>query len=364
MVDTSPELISIAAKNQALLEGVKRGLHKKFAPFLRKIDRKVRDAILTAPDIQTSKKVAQEIEREVRQIQTLIYADYLEELNVDLAAIGVQQAAFEAKSYEAVVVDFKSSIPSKAQVIASYTINPLQVEDYAGNPLLDRVIKDNSAKEIKRISKAVSDGFAQGLTNKQISTNIRGTKANRFNDGALAKSNNANASIVRTAVQHVSTQARMATMKSNDDLIKGYKIIVTFDSRTTTLCFDIGQQDITYPLGKGPIPPLHWGCRDAISPALSEKFDFLNKGATRASKGAEGGKSVSVKLGSYDWMLTQPKSFQEASMGVKRSKLLRDGGLTPTEYANLSTNSRFRTLTIKEMHEKEPSIFERAGVKP
>jgi hypothetical protein len=362
MADTSPELISIAAKNQALLEGVKLGLHAKFIPFLKKIDKQVRAAILTAPDIQTSKKVARDLERKVNAIQTAIYLDYIKDLNGDLAELGMQQAIFEGNSYENVVVKFQSKIPSQAQVISAFTINPLQVEDYAGNPLLAHVIKDNSAKEIKRINKAISDGFGQGLTNKQISTNIRGTKANRFNDGKLAISSRSNASMVRTAVQHVSTQARLATAKQNKDLVKGYKIVVTFDSRTTTLCYDVGQQNITYELDKGPMPPLHYGCRDTITMVLSEKFDFLDRGATRASKGATGGKQVSVKLGSYDWMLDQPKSFQEASMGVTRSRLLRDGGLTPTEYAKLSTNSRFETLTIKQMKEKAPSVFAEAGL--
>ena len=362
MAKTSNELISIAAKNQALLEGVKLGLHAKFEPFLKKIDKQVRAAILTAPDIQTSKKVATELEREVNAIQRAIYLDYLTELNEDLALLGVQQAGFEAASYEKVVVNFESKIPSRQQVISAYTIAPLQVEDYAGNPLLANVIKDNSAKEIKRINKAISDGFGQGLTNQQISTNIRGTKANRFNDGQLASVNRANASIVRTAVQHVSTQARLSTAKQNKDLVKGYEIVVTFDNRTTTLCYDIGQQNETYELDKGPMPPLHWGCRDTITMVLSEKFDFLDKGATRASKGAEGGQQISTKLGSYDWMLEQPKGFQEASMGVTRSRLLRDGGITPTEYAKLSTNSRFETLTIEEMKRKAPTVFETAGI--
>ena len=218
-------------------------------------------------------------------------------------------------------------------------------------------------KEIARVNKAISDGYSQGLTNSQILTNIRGTNANGYNDGILKKVNNANASMVRTSIQHVSTQARQETMKQNSDLVKGYKIVVTFDDRTTTLCYDIGQQDKMYKVGRGPLPPLHIGCRDTTSPVLSEKFDFLDKGATRASKGAEGGKQVSAKLGSYDWMLTQPKAFQDASMGPTRAKLLRDGGISPTEYAKLSTNSRFQTLTLKEMQALRPDVFEAAGVK-
>lgn len=359
---TSAPLESLDVKNQALLEGVKNGLNKKFAPVLVEISNQVSKLILNSGDELTTKAETAALISKMNAVQGDIYSDYIDSLNVDLEKIGLQQAVFEGESYNNVVIGFNSKVPAIEQVITAYSVTPLQVEDYAGNPILKNFIKDYSDKEIKRVNKAVSDGFGQGLTNRQILTNIKGTKTNRYTDGVLSKSNNANASTVRTVVQHVSTQARMETMKRNRDLVKGYKIVVTFDSRTTTLCYDIGQKDDTYKVGKGPMPPLHYGCRDTIVAALSENFNFLDEGATRASKGAKGGKQVSVKLGSYDWMLQEPKSFQEASMGVKRSKLLRDGGLTPTEYANLSTNNRFQTLTLEEMKKKQPAVFERAGV--
>ena len=362
MAKESETLKAIDAKNQMLIEGLKLGEHKNFAPFLKQIDKEVRLAILGAGDVLTTKKQRDELIKAVNGIQLDIYAAYLKEYELDLADIGLDQASFEAKSYDKIVKDYDPVTPTKAAIIRAYSLEPLQVENYAGKPLLASYIKDMTSKEIARINKAVSDGFSQGLTNQQILTNIRGTKANKFNDGLLKKVNNANASMVRTSIQHVSTQARTATMKQNSDLVKGYKIVVTFDERTTTLCYDIGQQNITYEVGKGPLPPLHIGCRDTIVSVFSSKFDFLDEGATRASKGASGGKQVSAKLGSYDWMLKQPIAFQEASMGVTRSKLLRDGGLTPTEYAKLSTNSRFQTLTIKELRQKMPSIFVTAGL--
>jgi hypothetical protein len=362
MAKESETLKAIDAKNQMLLEGLKLGEHKDFAPFLKQIDKDTRIAILGSGDILTTKKQRDELIKSVNGIQVNIYTEYLKEYELDLQDIGFEQGKFEAESYDKTVEDYKAKVPKKAAIVTAYSVEPLQVENYAGKPLLSSYIKDMTDKEIARVNKAVSDGYSQGLTNQQIVTNIRGTKTNRFKDGILNKVNNANASMVRTSIQHVSTQARMTTMKQNSDLVKGYKIVVTFDDRTTTLCYDLGQKDEVYKIGRGPMPPLHVGCRDTIVSVLSEKFDFLDKGAKRASKGANGGEQVSAKLGSYDWMLTQPIAFQEASMGVTRSKLLRDGGLTPTQYAKLSTNSRFQTLTIDEMKRKNPTVFETAGV--
>jgi hypothetical protein len=362
MAKESETLKAIDAKNQMLLEGLKLGEHKQFAKFLKMIDKETRLAILGEGDILTTKKQRDALIKSVNGIQVNIYAQYLKEYELDLQDIGFDQGKFEAESYDKIVKDYEAAVPKKASIITAYSVEPLQVENYAGKPLLSSYIKDMTGKEIARVNKAVSDGYSQGLTNQQIVTNIRGTKANRFNDGILKKVNNANASMVRTSIQHVSTQARVATMKQNSDLVKGYKIVVTFDDRTTTLCYDLGQQDETYQVGRGPMPPLHIGCRDTIVSVFSEAFDFLDAGATRASVGATGGKQVSAKLGSYDWMLQQPVKFQEASMGVTRSRLLRDGGLTPTGYAKLSTDRRFNTLTIDEMRKKNPTVFENAGL--
>lgn len=223
-------------------------------------------------------------------------------------------------------------------------------------------MRDWSRKESARVTSAIQQGFYQGQTNAEIARSIRGTKALNYRDGILDISNRGAQSLIRTTVQHAAMQARQATMKANSDLIKGYKIKVTFDGRTTTLCQNIGQLDETYNIGDGPVPPLHWGCRDVITSVLSEEFDFLDEGATRASKGSEGGKQVGASLGYYDWLKTQPVSFQNAAIGNTRATLLRNGGLTSTEFARLSLGKNFKALTLDEMRRLEPAVFERAGL--
>ena len=73
----SDELINISVRNQALLEAVKNGLNVKFRKRLVVMQKRINDAIMTSPDVQTSKKVAKEIERKVNAIQVQIYAEYL-----------------------------------------------------------------------------------------------------------------------------------------------------------------------------------------------------------------------------------------------------------------------------------------------
>ena len=135
---------------------------------------------------------------------------------------------------------------------------------------------------------------------------------------------------LRTAVQHVATTARLETMAKNADIVKGYQWVSVLDDRTTEVCRSLSGQ--TYKVGEGPLPPQHIGCRSTIIADLDSRFDFLDAGATQASKGATGGKQVSADLTYYEWLKTQPAEFQDVAIGPMRGALLRDGGLSAERF--------------------------------
>lgn len=356
MTDTSPQLMAIDTRNQVLLERLKVGEHKKFAPFLKRIEKAVRLRLSSEGETITSKKRLNAVLADVKSLQKAIYDDYNKQLAIDLGDIGAQQAAFEAKSYEAVTVAFESTVPATAQVLTAIRVNPMQMQDYAGNQLLEPFIKDWSTTQTTRVNNAISQGFYQGQTNAQITRNIRGTKANKFNDGELAKVNRANKTIVRTSVQHASTQARLATMESNKDLITGYRWVSTLDSKTSNQCTAL--DGMRFKVGDGPLPPIHPNCRSTTTPTLSSKFDFLDKGATRSSVDGQ----VSTRETYFSWLKKQPVAFQADAIGPTRAKLLRNGGLSADEFAKLSLNRNFQPLTLAEMQKKAPNVFEVANV--
>ena len=149
-------------------------------------------------------------------------------------------------------------------------------------------------------------------------------------------------------------------MKQNSDLVKGYKWVSTLDSKTSDQCQALDSRE--FKVGAGVLPPIHPNCRSTTTPLLSDKFDFLDKGATRASKGVEGGAQVSTKQTYYSWLKSQPVAFQNDAIGVTKSKLLRNGGLSADEFAKLSLNKNFQPLTLSEMKAKAPAVFESAGL--
>ena len=359
MADISETLKAIDVRNQVLLERLKQGEHEKFEPFLKELEKVVRIRLSSEGDTIFNKKRLNALLLDVKTLQRDIYDDYTKQLTLDLIDIGVAQASTEGKSYERVIASFESTIPAAAQVSAAIRVNPLQVEGYTGNPLLEPFIKDWSSQKIQQVNTVIQQGYYQGQTNAQIAANLRGTKTNNYNDGEWAKVNRSNRTIVRTAVQHASTQARHETMNQNTDLIKGYEWVSTLDSRTSAQCSAL--DGMRFGLGEGPLPPLHPNCRSSTTVVLDEKYDFLDKGATRASKGASGGKQVDAKETYYSWLKGQPKAFQEEAIGVAKSKLLRDGGLTAEQFAKQSLNRNFEALSLKDWRAKNPVLFENAG---
>lgn len=361
MAEISETLKSIDVRNQVLLERLKQGEHEKFEPFLKELEKVVRIRLSSEGDTIFNKKRLNALLLDVKTLQRDIYDDYTKQLTLDLIDIGVAQATTEGKSYERVVASFESTIPAAAQVSVAIRVNPLQVEGYTGNPLLEPFIKDWSSQKIQQVNTVIQQGYYQGQTNAQITANLRGTKTNNFNDGEWAKVNRSNKTIVRTAVQHASTQARHETMRQNSDLVVGYEWVSTLDSRTSSQCSALDGR--RFKDGEGPLPALHLNCRSATTPVLNEKYDFLKKGATRASKGESGGKQVDAKETYYSWLKKQSKSFQAEAIGPTKAKLLRDGGLTSEQFAKQSLNRNFEALSLSEWKKKNPAIFDEANIK-
>ena len=348
MPDISSVLINADVRNQVLLERLKEGEHKKFTPFLKSIEKDLRARLLLEGETISSIKRLRVLLADVTNLQKAIYDDYNGQLSIDLGEIGVSQSEFEAESYTKAVSTYLPVTPTSDQVLTAVRVNPMQLQAYSGRQLIQPFIADWSKNQIQLVKNAIQQGFYQGQSTAEIIRRIRGTKGNNFNDGELAKVNRANRTVVRTAVQHMSTQARQLTMSRNDDLIKGYQWVSVLDSRTSNQCSALDGR--IFDVGDGPLPPIHPNCRSATTPVLSDEFDF-DKSPSKV-----------VDETYYSWLKKQPLSFQSEAIGATRAKLLRDGGLSSEEFAKLSLNKNFESMTLSEMRKKAPTVFEEANI--
>lgn len=355
-------ILDATIRNAVFLEQLKSGEVEKFAPFLKEIDRSIRDQLSRADltDYTTAR-----LERLLTEVDSLllgIFDRYSDQLNLDLVDIANYEAQFEATSLTRaapVGVVFDAVLPGVAAIRAAILTNPLSVRGADGGKLLKTFIDGFTTNERQRLTGAIRQGFFEGQTNFQIIKAVRGTKALNYNDGILATTNRNAEAIVRTAVQHVATQARMETLKENSDVVQSVEWVSTLDTRTTAQCRTLDGR--RFKLTEGPRPPLHIRCRSTVV-AVTRFSALFSQGATRASVGEGGPQQVRADQTYYEWLQQQPAAFQDKAIGPVRGKLFRDGGLSVERFSELQLDRNFNPLTLEQMKTLEPLEFERAGL--
>lgn len=217
--------------------------------------------------------------------------EYRKELIKQLREFARYEARYQADTIGGWVnVDLVT--PTVEQVWAAAKFEPLKL---AASPIdFDSLINSWGDDEVSRLVMGVKSGFVEGLTTRQIIKNVVG-------DGGLADISQRNAMANgRTLVMHLANEARFSTYQENDDVVIGYTWVSTLDSRTSDICRSRDGQVYLFTDKNQPKPPAHYNCRSTTAPKLSPEFDIFDQGATRASKGADGGKQVAADTTYYD----------------------------------------------------------------
>lgn len=265
---------------------------------------------------------------------------WLAELEKALKEFAKYEIAYQAETIGG-WVGVNMTEPTIGQVWAAAQFQPLALST---SPIdFSKMMDDWGVDEVNRLVMAVKSGFVEGLTTRQIIKNVVG-------DGGLADISLRNAkAVANTALMHVATNARMAVMEENDDVVIGYELVATLDNRTSNFCRAADGKKIRFTDKVQPKPPFHYQCRTNVSPWLSPEFDIFDEGATRASKGADGGKQVSADLSYYSWLKQQPSAYQDEILGKTKGLVFRNAGLTPEQFRAITVDDLGRPLTLEEM---------------
>lgn len=403
----SEELVDIATRNQVYLERLKAGELKKTDTMFQQLNRDLK-AILT--DLDDSKlDVLTLIEQAalidaISKNQVETYNAHLVLLVATLRDLADYSREFELESLDEVSDDRVTPTDGQdddgAALWAAVQARPMG----ATGALLSAWLGGWIANEVRRGSNMVRRGIAEGWTTSQLAAAFRGTTANSYSDGLYASAKRNAAAIINTAIQHVSTSARVHTMervifeprgatglkmdsegkvtsipqkaraqadaagiKVGDKIgLMGYRWISILDGKTTQICRSLDGQ--VFPFGTGPLPPAHVNCRSSIIAEMLGRW--LKRGPSgrfvkrdeRLADGADGAEQVDGTTTYYEWLKTQPPEFQDDALGPARGKLLRDGGMSATTFAKLNLGRNFRPLTLKEMRRLKPNAFRRAGI--
>lgn len=322
-------------------------------PFLQQMRQEIRESVLKFGD---DSRTAARLNKMLRELEDALYGitgQWDDQLLTDLQELAEYEAQWTTKTLAA-SVDANFTTPAPEQVWSAIKFEPLALDNRPVDFV--KLLESWSDTEISRLTAGVKSGFVQGLTTREIVKNVVGA-------GGLADVSQRNAAaVVKTAMNHVSTVAKDATYEKNRDIIEGYELVVTLDSRTSAICRGWPQGKV-YKLDAKyqPKPPFHVACRTTTAPVISSDFDFLDAGAKRAARGAEGGTQVDANTSYYDFLKSQPAWFQDEALGPVRGKIFRNSGMTPDEFRAASVDGFGRPMTLREMAEMDKRVADYLG---
>lgn len=213
----------------------------------------------------------------------------------------------------------------------------------------------------------IRQSMLSGESTSQIITRVRGTKSLRYKDGLMQTARNKAEALVRTSVQVVANEARMATYESNRDVVKYIEWVSTLDSRTSLTCQSLDGKKWTVGAFKPvrpntktfPGPTAHWNCRSTQVPVLKSweelgskrKFNEIPE-STRSSMDGQ----VSSKMGYEAWLNTKGVDFQKEVLGAGKFELWKKGKMGFKDLVDQNSNPiSLSTLKLKYADTPKPA---------
>jgi SPP1 gp7 family putative phage head morphogenesis protein len=256
----------------------------------------------------------------------------------DLKATAINEAEFQrAMLRDVTPIEFDYTMPSVRTLESMVTSNPFQ------GRVLGEWFDTLGGATARRLSDQLNIGLVQG---ESIDNLLKRAQ------NVLGNSKHQAAAIVRTATNHVTTQAREATYEENSDIVKAVQFVATLDNRTTEIC--ASNDGRVYNIGDGPRPPLHYNCRSTTVPVLRSwkelGFDIDEvPETTRASMDGQ----VPARQTYPQWLKGQSAEVQKEVLGAKNAALFRKGRF------KFTTNVYGPPLTLSELKKREKRILTR-----
>jgi hypothetical protein len=329
--------LTLSTRLAVTIEQYKKNEHNQLKKTLQALNKDLVSFLAPYDFENINRREGKRVVNEVRNIARKSLDKYSSDFLSNLNQIGLYNANMQIKIISLVKKEkFKSP---KLSVIDDLIKNsPLATTGSYKGKLTQEVISDWVDNTVRGISGLVRLGVYEKKPTNQIIKEIRGTKANKYKDGGIFRALKNGITDINTTVQHVNAISSKHSIISS--LGEGTKVrfISILDSVTSLCCASLSQR--VFNIEEAPIPPLHPNCRSWLDFNVDESE----------------GQSF------FEWLQDQPESFQNQSIGVTRAKLLREGGMTADEFAALNLNRNFKPLTLVQMKNIAPKIFENAKI--
>lgn len=331
---TSHGIIEALVRHQVFIQRYGGSAVKRALPILRQLARDLRDRIEggALTEFQAARTAA--LEQDIRSIIATATADI--EALMDVDDFAQHEVEFATKVLGAsVAVDLAPTItPEQLRAVTTRSLMTL-VSGEKVKRLTMRQAFDEFAEGVGRDAlRVVQTGVLEGKTQQQMARGVAQIVTTRSRQQAE--------SLVRTSTNHIGSIARNTVYHANADILEGERWISTLDGRTTLIC--AGRDRTVYPLGQGPRPPAHFGCRSIMIPVVKEQYRIEALGERASMDGP-----LDNRTTYGGWLRQQSKEFQDDVLGPKRAELFRSGKVGIDRF----TDDLGRTLTLDELRARE-----------
>jgi SPP1 gp7 family putative phage head morphogenesis protein len=196
--------------------------------------------------------------------------------------------------------------------------------------VVEKAFRGIAVDQAERFSQVVRNGLLTGETTPSIAKRLIGNL--QFGEEAktvrqlvaaggqaTAVADNQIMALVRTSINQVANSASQQVYEANQDITKKYRYVATLDSRTSSICAALDNQE--FPYGKGPMPPQHFNCRSTTVPIIDP--DILPPSTTAKRASADGPVPINTSYG--QWLAEKQKGETNADLRARQEKTLGPG---------------------------------------
>lgn len=261
--------------------------------------------------------------------------ELLPELKKDLSELALTEAEFTARV-------ISQAIPAELSIALRQPPAQLLRSMVTSRPFEGKVLKQwtDGVKRstVDRVMTQINLGLTRGESTRQLSSRVR---------QQLRTTKQEAEAVARTAVNHVSAQAREMTHEENSDLIKEVRWVSTLDDRTSLVC--AGLDGRTFPVNEGPRPPAHFNCRSTTVPVVKslKELGFDAKALPASTRASMNGEVPDTETYGK-WLKRQDESVQREVLGKARFELFQKG--TPIDRF---TDDKFNVLSLDQLRRLE-----------
>lgn len=344
-------LADVGTRRQIMIQRFANGTWEELRPALEELAEQLGTAVART---ETSRQRLGILMREVEDLLSAANGQISKTLQERVMEFAQEEVEFQ-RSAIGQVSSVETVLPDAEQLRAAVLAGTMElvIGNESQRLTVDQMIGRYSASNAREIKNTISAGFISGETTDQITARVRRKVQGRT--AAQART------VVATAINHASTQAKRAFSQENESVLAGEEYLATLDARTTMTC--AAYDGRIFPVNQGPQPPLHYNCRstrvpvppeDSVLPGLEGERPAVVNGQSSAVSGNKTFKG---------WLRDQPVEFRDEffskfTNGQEKRLLFDRGGLNPEDFIDPSGAQ----MTLGELRSKHPLAFQRAGI--